>query len=360
MIKLVKCPNCSEGYSIDLVKYGGKNIKCKKCSNAFTVPVIEQAQGEFEVVDEIPAQALTSRMPLQSNPTSANMPASMLHRNKVASQKGSVNIALLQRKEISRESIRDAFLSIHGSLEHRMGPIVELQRQLQAGNDEIGLETEKLGWLKDVLARTLATDQKKAGENLTKGINWVLGGELHKEGDEEAYAFALSITGKPVQSSGPPPIKPTGFAAIAAFFDDGKQNIRQTKIETIKAAISEYDVRAKEIKSSKAGRNRELQQQIDSFMRNHKIRLDKALTFISTCAFAEAVNVLQEMLNDVPVTLLDEVLVALSQCVYSSGNPSNAARHIQDAICFGATAPIGMEEGYNDLWAKASAGLPPS
>ena len=79
---------------------------------------------------------------------------------------------------------------------------------------------------------------------------------------------------------------------------------------------------------------------------------------ITSRNFSDASLALQEMLKAAPVAMLGEVLIALSKCTYWSGNASDAARHIQDAICFGASAPVDMDEGYNGLWAKASAGLP--
>jgi hypothetical protein len=53
-----------------------------------------------------------------------------------------------------------------------------------------------------------------------------------------------------------------------------------------------------------------------------------------------------------------QVLVTLSKCSFNAGNPTDAARHIQDGICFGAASPADMGPEYNNLWAKAAAGLP--
>ena len=172
MNKIVKCPACGEGYNLDLDKYGGKKIKCKKCQGIIAVPTAAEAQDEFEVVEETPTAApvriscpnckavlqaqpgvtvacpnckIQMRVPLlapqQANPAMATLPSSVppsiLQRNRMASQRGAVNIALLQRNEPSKEEIRRAFLAVHGSEDCAsagFGQGTSGDRHLQQGN----------------------------------------------------------------------------------------------------------------------------------------------------------------------------------------------------------------------------------
>jgi hypothetical protein len=379
MNKLVKCPACGEGYNLDLDKYGGKKIRCKKCPGIISVPTAAQAQDEFEVVEEGVAQ-VPPAAPAPVVPASA--PPSVLQRHRMASQRGAVNIALLQRSEASREDIRNGFLAVHGSCEARSAPIAELQRQLQESQSAMSQPQEKLAWLKDVLSRALASDPGKVGDTLTGSAEGkVLGffkkakSPLYKNGDEDAYAYAVSITGRPVREL--PSDEEFKAQAKKRYKEDDRsldkdgmwteydfeKEIRATceraiKIDTIKAAIQAFDAKNQALEAAESVRRQKLQQQMAAFMQSHKTRFDQALAQMADGRLPDATMTLQEMLKSAPVAMLGQVLVALSKCTYLSGNASNAARHIQDAMCFGASAPVDMDEGYNDLWAKASAGLP--
>jgi hypothetical protein len=271
----------------------------------------------------------------------------------------------LQRAEASREGIRNAFLTIHGSDETRAAPIVELQRQLQMSQTSCSQPQEKLAWLKDVLARALASDPKEVGANLTKSKEEVgalgrfFGKEtrqlpLFKEGDEEAYPYALSILGGPIRELAVPKGESNPYAAARRRLADE----RARKIETITAAIEAFEEKNNELEATELVRRQKLQQQIAAFMQGHMTKLNQAQGRINAGNYSEAAVALQEMLRTAPQAMLGQVLIALSQCTYLNGNATDAARHIQDAICFGASAPVNMDEGYNDLWAKSSAGLP--
>ena len=370
MNKIVKCPACGEGYNLDLDKYGGKKIKCKKCQGIIAVPTAAEAQDEFEVVEDAPpvptakatVPTASVQRPLPSVPVPANAPP--LQRHRMASQRGAVNIALLQRGEASREEIRNAFLSVHGSYEARAAPIAELQRQLKESQSATGQPQEKLTWLKDVLARALGSDPRQVGPNLTKPKVKIPGflkqfarhGEsLDKDGDEDAYSYALGIMGKPVREMRE---MPQSFLTGIKELERQKAEERAIKIDTIKVAIQAFEGKNQALEATESVRRHKLQQQIAAFMQSHKAKFDHALAQVADGRLSEATVGLQEMLKAAPVAMLGEVLVALSKCTYWSGNASDAARHIQDAICFGASAPVDMDEAYNGLWAKASAGLP--
>lgn len=66
-----------------------------------------------------------------------------------------------------------------------------------------------------------------------------------------------------------------------------------------------------------------------------------------------------DLLGTVPKSRLAPALVLSSQIAHATGNTADAARAIQEAVCFGASAPPGMDSDFNELWAKAAAWLPP-
>ena len=114
--------------------------------------VLPSAQDEFEVVDDLPPAQTVQPVPvLPPAQLPSSVPQSILQRNRMASQRGAVNIALLKRGEGSRAEIREAFLSVHGAEETRSAPLRQLQQQFQ--QNDAAIPPEKLEWLKDVLAR---------------------------------------------------------------------------------------------------------------------------------------------------------------------------------------------------------------
>jgi hypothetical protein len=370
MNKTVKCPACNEAYNLDLDKYGGKRIKCKKCQAVISVPTASDAQDEFEVVED------------DSPQVSAAVPPSILQRHRMASQRGAVNIALLQRNEPSREEIRLAFLELHGSEASRLPDSIltiseaedELDHRLESLPD-----AELLDWMRDVLSRALVYDPKAVCPHLTKTSGPLLSGGLLgmyksflvgptkevKKGitDEDAFPAAVKILGCPIRPMPEKIDKDYGFDWEGQQSKDNEARnllIREIKIDTIKAAIEVSENTKTMLLSEKA----ELQKEWDNLIAAHAkqcgVELGRVRVQLQEGRLAEATLALQDLLKTAPVKLLGQVSIALSQCTYLSGNPSNAARHIQDAICFGASAPVDMDEGYNDLWAKASSGLPRS
>lgn len=370
MNKTVNCPACNEAYNLDLDKYGGKKIKCKKCQAVISVPTAAEAQDEFEVVEDASPQV------------SIAVPPSMLQRHRMASQRGAVNIALLQRNESSREEIRLAFLELHGSESSRLpdsiSDVIEAENELDHRIESLP-DANALDWMRDVLSRALVYDPKSVCPHLTKTSGPLLSGGLlgmyksflvgptkeNKEGitDEDAFPAAMKILGHPIRPMPENVEKSYGFDWEGQEFKDRDARnlvIREIKIDTIKAAIEV----SKNMKTMLLLEKSELLKEADALIAAHAkecgVELGRARVQIHEGNLAEATLPLQDLLKTAPVKLLGKVLIALSQCTYLSGNASNAARHIQDAICFGASAPVDMDEGYNDLWAKASSGLPRS
>ncbi len=130
------------------------------------------------------------------------------------------------------------------------------------------------------------------------------------------------------------------------------------KVEVVKAAIEHLGV----AKAKLLDARRALRQKKGTEIAEHSQRtvehLSHARERMLSGQLAEATLELQGLLPVALLKLLDDVLLLLSQCSHLSGNATNTARQIQDAICFGASAPVGMGEDYDALWAKASAGLP--
>jgi len=364
MNKTVKCPACNEAYNLDLDKYGGKKIKCKKCQAVISVPTAAEAQDEFEVVEDASPQV------------SIAVPPSMLQRHRMASQRGAVNIALLQRNESSREEIRLAFLELHGSESSRLpdsiSDVIEAENELDHRIESLP-DANALDWMRDVLSRALVYEPRDICDRLTTPSGPLMSGgvlgmyksilvghtKAVKQGitDEDAFPAAVKILGcivRPMPENGETYGEDWGIRKARASL------IREIKIDTIKAAIEV----SKNMKTMLLLEKSELLKEADALIAAHAkecgVELGRARVQIHEGNLAEATLPLQDLLKTAPVKLLGKVLIALSQCTYLSGNASNAARHIQDAICFGASAPVDMDEGYNDLWAKASSGLPRS
>ncbi len=364
MNETVKCPACNEAYNLDLDKYGGKKIKCKKCQAVIFVPTAAEAQDEFEVVEDA------------SPKVSIAVPPSMLQRQRMASQRGAVNIALLQRNETSREEIRLAFLEIHGSEESRLPDSI---RVVNEGENELGTriesltDTKLLDWMRDVLSRALVYDPRNICDRLTTPSGPLMSGGVFgmykavlvgrtkevKQGitDEDAFPAAVKILGCTVRPM------PENNETYGEDWDIRKARaslIREIKIDTIKAALEVAENTKQMLLTEKAELQRERETLVITHAKRCSVELMGARVQLNEGKLAEATLSLQDLVKTAPVKLLGQVLIALSQCTYLSGNASNAARHVQDAICFGASAPVDMDEGYNDLWAKASSGLPRS
>lgn len=367
MNKTVNCPSCKAGYNLDLDKYGGKKIKCKQCQGIIAVPTTEQAADEFEVVEESASPVTASRMP-PSPPIPPNAPPSILQRNRMASQRGAVNIALLQRNELNRQEIRDAFLDVHGSRAARLPddvlPLINAEEEIDKQLAEMEVN-EKVRWLKDVLARSMASEG--SAPSLTSFLAKMGEAGFGNAKVDDAYTYALSITGRPIR-----PIPAEQSRSGWEGFTDGlngkytkdlearKSQIRDIKLDTIRAAIEVSENMHTMLMQEKTSIDRDYEKIIVEHSKVSKLGLARARDQVFEDKLSDATITLQELIKTAPTELLGQVLVAMSQCTYLSGNASNAARNIQDAICFGASAPVDMDEGYNDLWAKASFGLPRS
>jgi hypothetical protein len=370
-MKPVKCLACSESYTIDLTKYGGKKIKCKKCQAIMAIPTIAEAQDEFEVVEDAPAPSPSPSPspppPVRSGPPPVPpaVPASILQRHRMASQVGAVNIALLQRGESSREEIREAFLAVHGSKGSRLPDsiipmidgIEEIERKQAA--DASGEVIERL---KGLQGRLIAPPPDSF--NMFKQVG-------RARADEEIYNEAVRILGKPIdpdeEEEDERPKKGLGFGSwgdsmarkfAANVSGASAEQEKKRKIATVKAALDVLEKAQRRLAREKVELDQQMDKEIADHTRKCRVALLRAQQQIQEGNLPEATIALQDLLKTATVELVGQVLVELSKCTYLSGNASNSARHIQDAVCFGASAPVDMDPGYNDLWAKATAGLP--
>lgn len=383
MKRTVTCAGCGEAYSVDLTRYGGKTIKCKRCQAGIAVPVETDDPDGFDVIEE-PQSPAGATAPA---PATGRVPPSILQRHRAASHKGAVNVALLQRFEDSRQDIRQAFLAVHGSEEARVPQsvgaideaLLELERKIAA--DKTADEIEKF---KGLLGRLVAPpftanlfkeiSQNIADQNLFAEAVRVVGvpyEDDEEEDEKQAKQEQLkkNLKKKQEERNAPPKsllgtfISPISehFRSVDAKAEEEKRRHARAKLrkaEVVKAAIEL-------LSSAKAGlldEKKALRQQRDKEIAEHSQRtvghLSHARELMLSGQLAEATLELQGLLPVAPLKLLDDVLLLLSQCSHLSGNASNTARQIQDAICFGASAPLDMDEDYKDLWAKASAGLP--
>lgn len=353
MKKMVQCSSCGKDYEIDLEKYGGKKIKCKQCQAVIQVPTASDTEEEFDVVEEPPTSPVPSKV---SVPGTA--PQSILQRHRTASQRGAVNIALLKRAEDSRAAIRQAFLDVHGGEAARLQALQTPQQEMTTAGQALAETQETLDKLKDVLASERARSADSvAREPILSTLKKVTG----QDHLGEAYKEAVRILGKPVREL--PPRRKMGFMDAVTFRAmeyerEYKKEERQIQLDTVEGAIKHLETVSQEREGERAQREQELQQQVEELARRPRSLLQHASNLMAEGNMADATNILQDLVKTAPVEMIGEVLVALSKCTFVSGNASNAARHIQDAICFGASAPVDMDEHYNDLWAKAASGLP--
>jgi predicted Zn finger-like uncharacterized protein len=365
VINSIVCSQCKASYNIDMEKYSGKKIKCKSCSNIISIPVFNQSSDGFEVVAETAPTQVVVRHP---TPSQQSTSPGLLNRNRASGIRGAVNIALLQRNEPSRESIRNNFLDINGTENDRIPDsvisFIKSNREIDAQIQKLNLD--KLPWLKDVLARAIATNSDDhIGENLTTPESimaqlFTNSGKLGKSNDEDAYSLSLGILGGPIRPIPPAVVAKTWRDSfnITSLESQRKSYIRQIKIDTIKAAIDVSETTFKMLLSEKENNDLEYNNIISQHSRLSKQTLISASNSMASGDLMSATNALQNLVKTAPLDIIGQVLVALSQSTYLNGNAANSARHMQDAICFGASAPVNMDDGYNDLWAKASAGLP--
>lgn len=226
-------------------------------------------------------------------------------------------------------------------------------------------------WFKDVYSRALAAKPEQVGTNLTNAVNVIgklfasaMGGLATNADptDEDVYTEAVTLLGSPVVL---PEAKKSG---VGGWFDKAKESLdvagqqkreRDQKMATVQAGIENLQ---REIVPEK---QREKQQMLDQAARAEAKtqariaeQMNGAMSLLANAQGAEAAELLQSLVKTAPVKSLGLVLVGLSQCAYFTGNSMDSAKNIQDAICFGANSPQGMDPAYNDLWAKAASGLP--
>jgi len=268
----------------------------------------------------------------------------------MASQRGAVNIALLQRNEGSREEIREAFLEVHGSKEARLPNSIVAMIAEETQLDKI-IETDHPIAMIECFRKIVAGASAAAANNDYFDLG---------SSGEEAYVSAVKIVGNPVDVGNEQP--KGGFeGALESFFGSVEsRKKKRRKIATIKAALEVTENMRKMLLSEKTDLNEEMQRVTKEHSKQCRAMMNQAAIQIQAGSLSEATMLLHDLQKNAPIEILGSVLTLLSQCTYLSGNASNAARHIQDAICFGASAPVNMDEGYNDLWAKASSGLPRS
>ena len=236
--------------------------------------------------------------------------------------------------------------------------------------------TATLEWFKQVYSRALAiTDETLVGGHLTNPVNVV--GKMfataldrshrYEESDEDVFSKSVELLGKPVGDCKEPVWFEDKEGAFKGFFKamgdvTGKaaKQQRQAKMETVKAAIEYLEKLINDLQGQVNNATTEVRRAQAAAIQEFHQELDESLAMIHSHEFAKSLALLERLQRTSPVDELSGVLTALSQATFISGNPTQAARHIQEAICFGATAPADMGPDYNSLWAKAAAGLPKS
>ena len=363
----IPCPACGHAYTLDLSRYGGKKIRCGQCQGIIMVPAAAPASGEPEIID-------------YADPPASSPAKETLHRHRMASQRGAVNIALLQRNEGSREEIRAAFLELHGDESDRIPDsviaVIQAKSAAEAELEAGKFDEQAQGFQGFVDTWSVAENDPSAGRMVyaSNMFSVLTSGTLMSK----LYEQAIRLTGGVVPHEPLPPIVPkmggllgslvTKFAPDAAAnvawaFDSeaaaGTQVQAQLRrLPTFRAAVAVIA----NMKALVQDRIAAAQKQYDNIVSTHekKCRQDLKLAedSLRDGATEQASAVLEDLIKQAPLPLLGRAIAALSKCSYRAGNPSAAARHMQEAMCFGASAPVDMDEAFNDLWAKASAGLP--
>ena len=352
----IPCPACGHAYTLDLSRYGGKKIRCGQCQGIIMVPAAAPANGEPEIIDD-------------ADPP-ANSPAKgTLHRHRMASQRGAVNIALLQRNEGSREEIRAAFLELHGDEADRIpDSIVAVVLDRRAA--EADLEAQKF----DERAKTLQTfvDTWSVAENDISVGKQICARTFSTSHWDKLYEQALLLTGGPVpcenyiaaeSSSTGPVLGGDLFGSLVSNVMKALDTTRHVheqlrRLPTFRAAIAVIANMKAMVQDQIADANKQYDDILGGHEKACRQELKQAEDSLRNGASDQAASILEELIKQAPLPLLGRTIATLSKCSYRAGNLSDAARHMQEAMCFGASAPVDMDEGFNDLWAKASAGLP--
>lgn len=350
----VKCGQCAQAYEIDQAKYGGKKIKCKKCATVIEVP-LEGAVDDFEVVEEQP----------KSGTEATALPASndVLSRSRIVGLKSAVALSQLQREEESRGAIRASVLATHGDDKKRQAWRKGHQSHVSTAQSDLKKDEDRIQAFRAFLAT----------QGGTGGYFKAFSTEF-----KAMYNDAVTLLGAPVRPM--PPGTDFGSRAMGLVTDAvlgiytgrgllwGKDQMAEKNkaieeankiaLETIQAAANQLEagLPAKREALATATHKRD-----DAF----RLREEKDSTDLQTLdqlivdgKYADATNLATQLLKRVPESEVGGVLVSLSRSAFLSGNHADAARLMQDAICFGMPAPGGMDATYNDLWTKAESGLP--
>lgn len=355
----VSCSACNHTYMLDLAKYGGKKIRCSQCQGIIMVPAQSSAISEPEVLDDG-----------ENDRPSKPQGHGTLHRHRMASQRGAVNIALLQRNEDSREEIRTAFLELHGDETDRIPdsviPVVQAKRAAEAELAEQKIE-ERIKTFSKVIEEYAAV-RGQVGMRSVSDL-WT-----SMQDSNTLYEYALRLVGGPVAPEVPPPL-PSPAASSPPPLGGGLLGSLVSRVAKAMDFEAEFQKELQRLPTFQAAKAvlenmramlqekiRAAEQQYEAIIEGHdkkcRQQLRQAEERFREGDVEDAASVLEELQKQSPVPLLGRVLATLSKCAYRAGNQSAAARHMQDAICFGASAPVDADEGFHDLWAKASAGLP--
>ena len=357
------CSACGHVHMLDPVKYGGKKIKCRKCQaivmvqEAATGDLAPETLGDGNVLDK----------------AAAVLAAKTLNKHRTASQRAVVNIALLKRQEESREEIRDAFMELYGDEVVRIpDSVIPILKAKRLATEE--LEEQRYGdRIKDLerLIQLYAVKGPPSSGLTTLRREW----EFLRSDNDKLYEQAVALIGGPIEptaSKAPPPPAASGplpfggglLGSLVANVGKAMESAGidrknpENRIPTLKAAVAVLG-NMQEMQEDKI---RQCEQQYDAIIEEHEKKcrqqLGEAEEMLAAGKNADATGKLDVLLRQAPPSMLSRVVAMLGMCAYLSGNPTAAAQRIQEAVCFGASAPTGMDDGFNDLWAKASAGLP--
>lgn len=346
----ISCESCRREYDIDLAQYGGKKVKCKQCGVAIAVPV---------GVSPEPATSTGN----------GDGKASLLLRDRLASKRGAVNIALLQRRESSREEIRQAWFAMYGTAESRLAWAEPLGRVRDDASQSLKEHQDRIELLKSILARAAAVEPSSGAfagaqdQILPANPGALLGGSELPEATM-AFNIAVQVLGAPVPPKPPPPPQKKSFMqSFEDWFDSKKDHdkanrAREAKLETLRLALSKMEAMKQPLAASLASAEARLASEMQARNSDWLGKIAAVRQALAEGRLNDAASAVTSLQRQVPPDVAGAVQAVASEVAYRNGSPMDAARSMQDAICFGVSAPAGMEKEFNDLWAKAAAGLP--
>ena len=327
MVIKLRC-ECGATYNIDAAKYGGRKIRCKACGAAVSVPSQPESEGEFEVIED----AATVR---DGNATVPGGSAAC----------AIADIAVPRRDDATREGIRRAFLVLHGDASERESPVLDAERKASCLEQELHCLSKQLERFTATLTKARAT--RSIGADLLSGkglgiLRQMYGMSSKAQTGEDVYEEAIQVNGAPV-----PPEK----SLLSQLKKD-----REAKMATVDAACGKLRGKIAHIQSQMSNTRESPRSEWLSACR---ASLDQAGSLLDSGRNQEAEQFLSRLLKTAPIEMLEHVLTPLSRCAFLAGKFEQAVRHMQDAACFGAPTPIGIDRAYGELWSKAVAALPP-